>query len=117
MTGSKKSKQTKSNIIGSKKSKASKTKSNMMGSKKSKTKKNITSKSRVPKTTQNDIKTWGKFGSVWCYSKNHYMRLGTTQAFNVIQNELERNSIWLKNVKFMSKQPSLFGIKLKLLLK
>jgi hypothetical protein len=85
-------------------------------SKKSKIKSNIISKNSKSKSIQNDIKTWGKNGSVFSYAKKHYMTLGTTVSFNVIKNELIGNKIWLKFVKSMSKIPSSFENKFKSLL-
>ena len=65
---------------------------------------------------QNDTKTWGKNGSIYSYSQKKYIRLGTSPAFNVIKNELIRNTIWLKAVKYMAKKNNPWGNKLKTLL-
>ena len=65
---------------------------------------------------QDDNKTWGKFGSVYSYKKKHYIRLGSTQSYYVIKNELVRNKKWMLAVKYMAKTDSTFGKKLKSLL-
>lgn len=81
---------------------------------------NITSKKSV-KIKQNissvDNKMiWGKFGSVYSPKKKNYLRLGTSQSFNVIRDELVHDKEWYKRVEFMAKRGGVFGDKLKTLL-
>jgi hypothetical protein len=73
-------------------------------------------KNKSIKSVQNNEKIWGKYGSVWSNKKNHYIRLGSSEAFNVIRDELIRNKEWHKRVKFMAKGPGEWGNKLKPLL-
>jgi hypothetical protein len=65
---------------------------------------------------QNDNITWGNFGKVYSYSQKKFIRLGTITAFNVIKNELTRNSLWFKAIKFMAKKNNSWSNKLKTLL-
>lgn len=81
---------------------------------------NITSKKSVKikqnKSTLDNKMIWGKLGSVYSPKKKHYLRLGTSESFNVIRDELVRDKEWYKRVKFMAKRGGLFGDKLKTLL-
>tara|TARA_B100001057_G_scaffold490610_1_gene579223 strand:- start:267 stop:668 length:402 start_codon:yes stop_codon:yes gene_type:complete len=81
---------------------------------------NITSKKSVKikqnKSTLDNKMIWGKLGSVYSPKKKHYLRLGTSESFNVIRDELVRDKEWYKRVKFMTKRGGVFGDKLKTLL-
>ncbi len=81
---------------------------------------NITSKKSVKikqnKSTLDNKMIWGKLGSVYSPKKKHYLRLGTSESFNVIRDELVRDKEWYKRVKFMAKRGGVFGDKLKTLL-
>lgn len=81
---------------------------------------NITSKKSVKikqnKSTLDNKMIWGKLGSVYSPKKKHYLRLGTSESFNVIRDELVRDKEWHKRVKFMAKRGGVFGDKLKTLL-
>jgi hypothetical protein len=80
-----------------------------------KTNKSIKAKSMSNKI-QGKFGIWGKFGSVYSPKKKHYLRLGSSDSFNVIRDELERDEEWYKRVQFMAKRGGLFGDKLKTLL-
>ena len=81
---------------------------------------NITNKKSVKikqnKSTLDNKMIWGKLGSVYSPKKKHYLRLGTSESFNVIRDELVRDKEWYKRVKFMAKRGGVFGDKLKTLL-
>lgn len=81
---------------------------------------NITKKKYVKikqnKSTLDNKIIWGKLGSVYSPKKKHYLRLGTSESFNVIRDELVRDKEWHKRVKFMAKRGGVFGDKLKNLL-
>lgn len=81
---------------------------------------NITNKNSVKikqnKSTLDNKMIWGKLGSVYSPKKKHYLRLGTSESFNVIRDELVRDKEWYKRVKFMAKRGGVFGDKLKTLL-
>ena len=70
---------------------------------------NITSKKSVKikqnKSTLDNKMIWGKLGSVYSPKKKHYLRLGTSESFNVIRDVLVRDKEWYKRVKFMAKSP------------
>lgn len=74
--------------------------------------------SQHSKTKKNTSKfgVWGKFGFVYSPKRKTYIRLGTNESFNVLQNELTRDNEWYKRVKLMSKKNNIFGNKLKTLL-
>ena len=77
-------------------------------------KKQKNNKSKKVKSIKNEI--WGKLGSIYSPKKKHYLRIGTSESFNVIRNELVRDKEWHKRVKFMAKRGGVFGDKLKALL-
>ena len=52
------------------------------------------------------------FGKVYSYSHKKFIRLGTINSFNVIKNELTRNSLWFKAIKFMATKNNSWGNKL-----
>ena len=58
----------------------------------------------------------GKNGQCLQSKKKHYLRLGTSESFNVIRDELVRDKEWYKRVKFMAKREGVFSDKLKTLL-
>ena len=64
----------------------------------------------------NNKMIWGKIGSVYSPKKKHYLRLGTSESFNVIRDEIVRDDEWHKRVKYMAKRGGVFGDKLKTLL-
>ena len=68
------------------------------------------------KSTLDNKMIWGKLGSVYSPKKKHYLRLGTSESFNVIRDELVRDKEWYKRVKFMAERGGVFGDKLKTLL-
>lgn len=61
-------------------------------------------------------KIWGNYGSVFSHKQNHYLRLGTPQAFNVIRDELTRNEEWYSRVNYMAKREGDWSKKIKTLL-
>jgi hypothetical protein len=49
---------------------------------------------------------WGKMGSVYCPRSKRYARIGSSEAFRAIANDLPRNAEWYKRVRFMARQRS-----------
>lgn len=59
---------------------------------------------------------WKNFGFVYHPLKKTYIRLGSTEAFYIIQNLLTRNEEWHKRVSFMANGNGTWANKMKLLL-
>ena len=72
------------------------------------------SKKSKNNSKKNDNITWENYGKVYSYSHKNFIRLGTIKAFNVIKNELIRNSQFFKiNLKFKNYINSYYAYSIK----
>lgn len=61
-------------------------------------------------------KIWGHYGSVFSHKHNHYIRLGSPQAFIVIRDELTRDEEWYERIRFMANKEGEWARKIRTLI-